>query len=132
MTASSAAFSARTYREAEILSASPSRLLMITFDGLLASLARARVGLTTNRPDVSLPAIGRAQAFVGELLATLDHVRGGKIAGVLSSIYVFTLTELQALAGSGDVKRLDAITALMQELRDAFATITAAPRAAVA
>lgn len=132
MTASYSAFSARTYREAEILSASPSRLLMITFDGMLASLARARVGMTTNRPDVTLPAIVRAQAFVSELLATLDHDRGGKIAGVLSSIYVFTLTELQALAGSRDVKKLDAITALMQELRDAFATITAAPRAAVA
>jgi len=115
--------SARAYREADILAATPSRLVVITYDGLLASLMRARSGLVAHSLDVTLPALDRARAFVGELLATLDHGRGGELAGHLSSIYVFVLAELQTMARTRDVKRLDTIIELMHELRDAFATI---------
>lgn len=127
--------SARAYREAEILAATPSRLVVITFDGMLAYLMRARAGIVTHNLDITLPALARARGFVGELLATLDHAKGGDLAGRLSGIYVFALTELQTMARTRDVKRLDTIIDLMRELREAFAVIAAnaaAPRSAVA
>jgi flagellar protein FliS len=116
-------FSARAYREADILAATPSRLVVITYDGLLASLMRARSGIVGHSLDITLPSLDRARAFVGELLATLDHGRGGELAGHLSSIYVFVLAELQTMARTRDVKRLELLIELVRELRDAFATI---------
>lgn len=116
-------FSARAYREADILAATPSRLVVITYDGLLASLMRARSGIVAHSLDITLPSLDRARAFVGELLATLDHGRGGELAGHLSSIYVFVLAELQTMARTRDVRRLELLIELVRELRDAFATI---------
>jgi flagellar protein FliS len=105
---------------------------MITFDGLLASLMRTRAGMMSGNLDVTLRALDRSRGFLGELLATLNHEKGGEISGRLSSIYVFVLTELQTMVQKPDVKRLDANIGLMSELRDAFAEITATPRSAVA
>jgi flagellar protein FliS len=124
--------STRAYREADILAASPGRLVVITFDGMIASLMRARAGMLAANYDVTLPAMDRARAFVGELLGALNHEKGGDLAGRLSAIYVFVLSELQTLTRTRDVERLDAIISLMRELRDAFAEIASAPRSAVA
>ena len=124
--------SARAYRETEILAASPGRLVVITFDGLLASLLRARAGMNARKFDVFVPALGKSREFLGELLAAVDRQKGGELASRLAGIYVFALSELQALGSKPDVARIDAIIGLMRELRDAFAAIEAAPRAAVA
>lgn len=126
--------SARAYRETEILAASPGRLVVITFDGLLAALTRARAGMNARKPDISLPALARSREFLGELLAALDRKEGGDLAAKLGNVYVFVLTELQALGQHPDIARLDTSIALIRELRDAFATIEAAghPAARVA
>jgi flagellar protein FliS len=116
-------YSARAYREADVLAASPSRLVVITYDGMISSLLRARAGITAGNHDVTLPALAKARAFVGELLAALDRKKGGELASNLASIYVFVLVELQSMIKSRDVKRLDTIIELMRELREAFATI---------
>jgi flagellar protein FliS len=125
-------YSARAYRDADVLSASPERLVVITFDGLLASLARARVGFNAHNLDVALPAIEKARAFLGELLGALDRERGGDIAARLMNIYIFVLTEMQEIVRTHDVKRLDANVALVRELREAFFQISTTKRTAVA
>jgi flagellar protein FliS len=116
-------YSARAYREADILAASPSRLVVITYDGMISSLLRARAGIVAGNHDVTLPALGKARAFVGELLAALDRRKGGELASNLASIYVFVLVELQTITKSRNVQRLDTIIELMREMREAFATI---------
>jgi flagellar protein FliS len=116
-------YSARAYREADILAASPSRLVVITYDGMISSLLRARAGIVASNHDVALPALGKARAFVGELLAALDRRKGGELASNLASIYVFVLVELQTITKSRNVQRLDTIIELMREMREAFATI---------
>ncbi len=120
------------YRETEILSAAPERLLVITFDGLVASLTRARVGAAMSQQDVLLPALDKARAILGELLATLDFQRGGAIARQLSAIYVYQLGELQLMGVKPDAAKLERLLRQARELRDAFAAISVAPRAEVA
>ncbi len=113
------------YRETEILSAAPERLLIITFDGLIAAMTRARVAAAASRSDVLLPALEKSRDILGELLASLDFNRGGAIARQLSSIYVFQLGQLQTMGMTPDVRMLERLTAQIRELRDAFAEIAA-------
>ena len=121
------------YRETEILSAAPERLLIITFDGLIAAMTRARVAAASSRADVLLPALEKSRDILGELLASLDFNRGGAIARQLSSIYVFQLGQLQTMGIAPDVRLLERLTAQIRELRDAFAEIAArAPQMEVA
>lgn len=118
---------ASAYRETEVLSASPARLLIITFDFLLAQMTRAKVGIETKRPDVTLPALDKARQAVGELLASVDAAKGGELGHRLVSLYVFVLTELGEIGRSLDVKRLERNTQLIRDLRDAFAVAAEHP-----
>ncbi len=112
---------AGAYRESEVLTATPARLLIITFDFLLAQLTRARVGMETKRPEITQPALDRARNAVGELMASVDPAHGGELPHRLISVYAFVLAELVELGRSPDAKRLDRNLSLMRELRDAFA-----------
>lgn len=123
---------ASAYREAEVLSASPARLLIITFDFLLAQLTRARVGIESGRSDVTLPALDKSRQAVGELLSSIDPAQGGEIAHRLASLYVFVLAELVEIGRSPDATRLERNTRLIRELRDAFAMAGEKPHAEVA
>jgi len=124
--------SGNAYRESDILSASPSRLVVITFDGLLAAMTRARVGIALSNFEVTLAGISKSREFLSELLVSLNHEQGGEIARHLSALYVFVLGELHEISRSPDVRRLERNIKLVRELRDAFAQVASSPQAAVA
>src|SRR5262249_29618119 len=97
---------ANAYRESDVLSASPARLLIITFDGLLMAMTRFRVGLAMKNDELARTSASTARLALCELLATLDRDAGGSLADRLASIYAFVLSELDAIAHRPDLKRL--------------------------
>lgn len=111
----------QSYRESEVLTAPPGRLLVITFDALLAALARARVGITMANPELTVAGFDKARDLLAELLVTLDRDRGGDLAQRLAAIYVFLLGEIDTLALRPDAARLERHVTMMRELREAFA-----------
>jgi flagellar protein FliS len=121
--------SVKSYREAEVLTAPPGRLLVMTFDALLAALMRARVGITMGDESVTTAGLDKAREALGELLGALDRARGGEIAERLAAIYVFLLVDLGTVALRQDVPRLERHIAMLRDLREAFATAAAAPQA---
>lgn len=123
MSYSNYAHAASAYREREVLTASPARLVVILYDHVLANLNRARVAREAKRLDLQLEAVGKARDGITELLVTLDLERGGAIASQLRSLYSFMLTELVD-GGRIEPKRLERITAMVSDLREAFATIS--------
>ncbi|MEO6878086.1 MAG: flagellar export chaperone FliS [Gemmatimonadaceae bacterium] len=122
MSYSNYAHAATAYREREVLTASPARLVVIVYDHVLANLHRARVARDANRASISLEAISKARDGIAELLVTLDVERGGAIARNLQSLYTFMLTEM--VDGTRvDARRLERITGMVSDLREAFASI---------
>lgn len=115
---------ALAYRDVEILSASPIRLVVITFDAALAALTRARTGITMSNRDLALSGLDKTRQLVGELLGSLDRERGGDLAARLASVYAFTLSELTDLGVRPDLARLDRTISMVRQLRDAFAEIS--------
>jgi flagellar protein FliS len=109
------------YREAEVVSASPGQLVLIIYDHVLVNLARARLRLDDIDGSARSESLDRARAGVTELLVTLDRERGSTIAGNLASLYTFWLAELSVLGVKPSAARLDAISAMVTELRGAFA-----------
>lgn len=114
------------------MSASPARLLIITFDFLLAQFARAKIGMETKNRALTLTALDKARQAVGELAETLDMQQGGELAHRLRSLYVFEFAELSALGFDPNIARLERNAKLMRELRDAFATASNQGKAEVA
>ena len=118
---------AQAYRGSEILSAPPGRLLIITFDALITAMTRLRLAVSLNNPDLAAASLATSRALLGELLVTLNRDEGGEIATGLASLYAFVLGELNSFGLRPDAARLERNTAIVRELRDAFAEIVAMP-----
>lgn len=122
---------AAQYQEVAARSASPAQLVVMVYDHLLLNLRRARLAAEQQNVELRLASVDRARAALAELLATLDMERGGAVAAQLGSLYTFLLSELVELGSRPQPERHDRVIAMAAELREAFATIAAAPAAAV-
>src|SRR5689334_6911466 len=111
------------YRDREIQTASPSRLVVLVFDCALSNLLRARRAVQSNDIAERVDAVGKARDAIMELLVTLNVEQGGDIARNLRSLYTFLLTELADVARRPDGARLETVIRLVTELRTAFSTI---------
>ena len=114
---------ASRYREAEVLTASPARLVVIVYEHVLVNLRRARLVVDDTGESTRGESLERARAALAELLVSLDKEKGGELAGRLASIYTFMLGELAVLGVKPNAGRLDAIIALVGELHEAFVQV---------
>jgi flagellar protein FliS len=109
-----------SYRDLEVLSASPEKLVLMLYDHLLSQFERARIGFERDTPELSLGACTKIRTIVGELLATLDFERGGEIAEQLAALYQFLLLQLLDVRGRDDLQRLQRLHGIVATLRDGF------------
>ncbi len=110
-----------SYREMEILSASPDRLLLIVFDQLVVNLERARIAMERKDVELRVASLRRARAIVTELMTTLDFDKGGPLANQLADIYQFMLYELVDVGQRGDVAVVTKLANIARNLREGFA-----------
>lgn len=90
----SAQSSVRQYQQAQFGTVDRGQLLLMMFDGADRFLGQAEQRLPADDVAGFVNALGRAQAVIAELLSTLDHQRGGEIAGNLDRLYRFMLDHL--------------------------------------
>ncbi len=114
---------AAQYQEVAVRSAAPGQLVVMVYDHLLLNLRRARLSIEQNNMDLRLTSFDRARQALGELMSTLDHEQGGEMAGQLNALYTFVLGELADLGLHPEIGRLERVTLIMNELREAFATV---------
>ena len=123
---------ATRYRETEVLTATPGQLVVLLYDHLLTSLRRARSAMEAREYEAQSEQLERSRNVLTELLVTLDQERGGEVAANLGALYSFLLGELVQLGVRADVTRLDRVTRMIGELRDAFAQVANTPVPAAA
>ena len=82
--------------------------------------------------EVQGESLEKARVILTELLVTLDRDRGAEVAANLGSLYSFLLGELVHVGVRADPHRLDRVTNMIAELRDAFAQLASAPVATAA
>lgn len=111
-----------SYREMEIHSASPERLVVIVFEQLVVNLERARIAMDRNDIELRVTSLRRARGLVGELLATLDFEKGGALSTQLADLYQFMLYELVDIGQRKDVATLRKLVSIATSLRDGFTT----------
>lgn len=118
-----------SYREMEILSATPERLVLLLFDHLVVHLHRVRIAIDGNDIAVRTTSLGKARAIVSELLATLDFDKGGRIAADLSGLYTFLLAEMLEVGVNRDVRKVQRLSDIVETLRVGFsgAAVAAVP-----
>ena len=113
----------RAYTESSILTAPPERLVVMLYDGCLRFLFQAAYAMREDKPPDADARLRRAEAIIDELNSTLDHKRGGEIAGRLQGIYVFCRRHLLDARRANDADMVDKVAELLGELREAWAEI---------
>ncbi|MBS1845732.1 MAG: flagellar export chaperone FliS [Actinobacteria bacterium] len=116
----------QAYAQDSVLTAAPEKLVVMLYDGLARFLARGAAAIRAEDIAAAGNALNRAGAILDELLATLDPA-AGEIAERLSEIYLFCKRELLAAQLKRDPARIERVATLLAELREAWATIAAAP-----
>jgi flagellar secretion chaperone FliS len=111
------------YRQQAILTAPPGRLVVMLYDGCLRFLFQSAHAMREGDRQTSLQRMRRAEAIIDELTVTLDHDRGGVIASRLQGIYAFSRRQLLDAWRDGDADKIDEVSGLLSELRDAWAEI---------
>ena len=111
------------YRQQAILTAPPGRLVVMLYDGCLRFLFQSAHAMREGDRQTSLQRMRRAEAIIDELTVTLDHDRGGVIASRLHGIYTFSRRQLLDAWRDGDADKIDEVSGMLSELRDAWAEI---------
>jgi flagellar protein FliS len=109
-----------SYREMEIYSASPERLVVIVFEQLVVNLERARIAMERDDLALQVLSLGRARGLLYELLNTLDEDSGVPLAVQLADLYQFMLVELVDVGPRGDITTLRKLIGMATSLRDGF------------
>ncbi|MBC8089325.1 MAG: flagellar export chaperone FliS [Phycisphaerae bacterium] len=109
-----------SYREMEILSASPERLVVLLFDHLVIHLHRVQLAIEGNDVTLRTTSLGKARGIVSELLSTLDFEKGGRIAKDLQSLYGFLLGEMADVGLHRDARKVARLKMIAEELRIGF------------
>lgn len=116
------------YRTAGISTADPITLTTMLYDGALKAIKKARMYSRDGNRERFLDEAQRAHLIIGELMATLDHEKGGELAGQMSAIYAYCIRCL-IQASLGDVAKLDEAETHMSRIADAWKQAASAVRA---
>jgi flagellar protein FliS len=118
-----------------VADASPTRLVQVMFEHIIAHLATARGCMSRiqgNRPLNDVVAKGKAVskslALLGQLNGTLDMERGGQVAQNLRALYEYMMNRLVLANGTNDISILAEVSRLVEEIKSGWDQIVSDER----
>lgn len=111
--------------------ADPHRLIMMLFDGAIAATVIAKMHMEQCEIPQKCEKISKAIELISSgLRASLDLESGGQLAERLAALYNYMVQRLFWANAKNEVAALDEVTALLTDLRDAWAQISPNDKAA--
>jgi flagellar secretion chaperone FliS len=110
-----------------VADASPTRLVQIMYEHILAQLVTAQgcmQRISDNLPLIDViakgKAIGKAVRLINQLNATLDMERGREIAGNLRSLYEYMLSRLTVANLKNDARIVAEVIELVRKVKSGW------------
>jgi flagellar protein FliS len=102
------------YRQGQVSSAGPLRIIVLLYE---AAIQACRAGTERfDEPRERGESLGRAHSIVAELLAALDHEKGGEIAANLDALYRFALDSITRANTEGDRDAIRPVIRILETL----------------
>ena len=108
---------ATRYQLDEMLTASPSRLIVMLYDEAIESLTTAASAARSGDIEMRCNAVTAAIEIVGTLYMTLDVDRGGDVARNLGAIYAHIINRLPQVNLNRDPRIAEEAVGLLKPLR---------------
>jgi flagellar protein FliS len=110
--------------DAAVEVADPYRLILLLFSGAQAAVGKARAAMQMNQVADKGQAISQAIDIIGNgLKASLDQEKGGDIAPRLEALYDYMVFRLLHANIKNDLKALEEVSALLEEIHSAWREI---------
>lgn len=110
--------------DTSIDSASPHKLIVMLYDGALATLLNAKLNMKAGNIAIKGQAISKAISIIDNgLRASLDKKAGGEIAGNLDALYEYMSRRLLQANLKNDVGIIEEVHRLLADLRGAWVAI---------
>lgn len=122
--APNAAASPNAYRQGAVLAATPGELVVMLYDGARRFLRQANMAMCEGEVERAHNTLRRAELIVAHLDGILDYEQG-QISDRLHAIYQFCLAHLNSARLNQDPSKLEEVSRLLGELRDAWAQVAA-------
>jgi len=109
------------YKETQILTAGPGKLLLMLYDAAITSMEQALEFIKDKKKyDIVNRNLVKAQEIIGELLASLDLKVGGEFAKNMQSLYAYMIKRLI----EGNLRKEDGpireVLKYMKELKESW------------
>ena len=104
----------------QVEGAPPERLVQMMLEGVLDRVSLARGDMENGETAAKGERIGKAVSLVEGLRASLDHERGGELAGNLDALYEYISRRLTEANLRNDVTILDEVSRLLREIKQAW------------
>jgi flagellar protein FliS len=113
----------QAYRENAVLSASPSHLVVMLYDGARRYLRQAADAMQEGEIERAHNMLRQAEMIIAHLDGVLDHEQGGELAQRLHTIYQFCLAHLNRARMGQDTEQVGRVSEMLGELRESWAQI---------
>jgi flagellar secretion chaperone FliS len=104
----------------QVEGAPPERLVQLMLEGALDRISLARGAMENGQIAAKGERIGKAISLVEGLRASLDHERGGELAGNLDALYEYAARRLLEANLRNEVAILDEVSQLLREIKQAW------------
>ena len=121
---SNVAASHAAYRRGEVLAATPGQLVVMLYDGARRFLRQTVTAMNAGEVERAHTALRYGERIISHLDGTLDFEQG-ELPQHLHSIYVFCLSQLNAARIGQDPSKVEAVSGLLGELREAWSQVAA-------
>jgi flagellar secretion chaperone FliS len=110
------------YRQGAVLAATPGQLVVMLYDGARRFLRQASIAMRAGEIERAHNTLRRSELIIAHLDGTLDFDQG-QLPERLHSIYQFCLAHLNTARLDQDAAKLEEVSDLLGELRDAWAQV---------
>lgn len=117
--------SQEAYRQGAVLSAQPTQLIVMLYDGARKFLRQGALAMRAGEVERAHNTLRRAELIIAYLDGILDHEQG-QISARLTAIYKFCLHHLNEARRAQDASKLEEVSDLLGELREAWAEVARA------
>lgn len=114
---------ANQYKEMQIKTASPGKLLLMLYQGAVKFMKLAKKNIKAGKTEASHKNIIRAQNIILELQSTLNKEKGGEIALYLENLYDYIYRELVQANLHKKSSHLDNVIPLVEDLFSTYREI---------
>jgi flagellar protein FliS len=114
--------SPQAYRQSAVLAASRGELVVMLYDGARRFLRQATVAMREGQIERAHNTLRRGEMIIAHLDGTLDFEQG-EVSERLHTIYGFCLKHLNSGRTFQDPTKLEEVSELLGELREAWAQV---------